>query len=44
MSRIVITLDSKDIEYLLRGWPVQIDCNRNHDYRNLCEVEHSSES
>lgn len=39
MSRIVITIDSKDIEYLLKGWPVQMDCNRNHDYRNLCGVE-----
>lgn len=38
MSTIVITLDSTDIEHLLKGWPVQTDCNRNHDYRNLCGV------
>ena len=39
MSTIVITLDSKDIEQLLKGWPVQMDVNRNLDYRNLCGVE-----
>ena len=39
MSRLIITLDSKDIEHLLKGLPVQMDVNRNLDYRGLCGVE-----
>ena len=39
MSRIILTLENNEIEQLLDGKTVKIDCDTHRDYSGLCAIE-----